>query len=94
MDLTFEWDEEKARENLHKHHISFQEAKTVFDDPFLWTFPDPDHSDDEERYVNIGNSAKHRTLVVVHTDRKTNVRIISCRKATPFERKAYAKRSL
>jgi uncharacterized DUF497 family protein len=47
MELTFEWDEEKAKKNLGKHKVSFEEAKTVYNDPFLWTFPDPEHSDIE-----------------------------------------------
>jgi uncharacterized DUF497 family protein len=88
MELTFEWDEEKAKENLKKHRVSFQEAKTVFNDPFLWTFPDPEHSDIEERYINIGYSSKGRVLVVTHTERGGSIRIISCRKATASERRA------
>lgn len=89
MELHFEWDETKAQENLRKHKVSFEEGKTVFGDPFLWTFPDPDHSDDEERYLSIGYSAKGRVLVVSHTERGGNIRIISCRKATATERRAY-----
>ncbi len=89
MGLTFEWDEEKSRENLRKHKVSFEEAKTVFNDPFLWTFPDQEHSDIEERYVNIGYSAGRRVLVVIHTEREESIRIISCRKATTNERRAY-----
>jgi uncharacterized DUF497 family protein len=89
MELTFEWDEEKARENLKKHKASFEEAKTVYSDPFLWTFPDPEHSDIEQRYVNIGYSSRGRVLVVIHTEREGNIRIISCRKATANERRAY-----
>ena len=91
MRLTFEWDENKATANIQKHHVSFTEAKTIFDDPFLWTFLDSEHSEGEQRYVSIGTSAKGRTLVVVHTERHPNIRIISCRKATASERKAYAK---
>jgi len=55
MELTFEWDEEKARKNLRKHKVSFEEAKTVYNDPFLWTFPDPEHSDIEQRYVTTSD---------------------------------------
>jgi uncharacterized DUF497 family protein len=87
MSLTFEWDEEKAKTNLGKHKVSFEEAKTVFNDPFLMTFPDPAHSDGEQRYLNIGYSSKARVLVVVHTERGVNIRIISCRKATSSERR-------
>ena len=89
MELTFKWDAEKAESNVRKHKVSFEEAKTVFDDPFLLTFPDPDHSASEQRYLNIGTSVKERVLVVIHTERETNIRIISCRKATPNERRAY-----
>ncbi len=89
MELTFEWDEDKARENLRKHRVSFDEAKTIFWDPFSITIPDPDHSMDEERFVDIGASVNGRVLVVVYTERGTNIRLISCRRATPFERKKY-----
>jgi uncharacterized DUF497 family protein len=70
MELTFEWDEEKAATNLRKHKISFDEAKTIFDDPFSLTFPDAAHSDEEQRYVSIGISSKRRVLVIIHTDRR------------------------
>lgn len=63
MPVTYEWDEEKARENLHRHKVAFEEAKTVYDDPLLWSFPDPDHSEHEGRYVNIGYSDRGRVLV-------------------------------
>ncbi len=87
--LTFEWDEEKAQKNLKRHKISFEEAKTVFNDPFLLTFLDSGHSEFEQRSLNIGSSSTGRTLVVIHTERGENIRIISCRKATPKERKIY-----
>jgi hypothetical protein len=89
MALGFEWDEKKAIANRRKHKVSFEEATTVFDDPFLATFPDAEHSGDERRYISIGASSRGRILVVVHTDRGANIRIISCRKATPSERKEY-----
>ena len=89
MSLTFEWDESKARLNFNKHKVSFEEAKTVFDDPFLMTFPDPEHSNFEQRYINIGVSSKKRFLVVIHTEREENIRIISCRKATRSEQRFY-----
>ena len=89
MELIFEWDEDKARENLRKHKISFTEAKTVFLDPFTITIPDPDHSIDEERFVDIGTSVNGRVVVVVYTERDTNIRLMSCRRATPSERRKY-----
>lgn len=89
MALTFEWHREKAIENLRKHNISFEEAKTVFDDPFSITIADPEHSGDEDRYIDIGLSAKRQILVVVYTGRGSNIRIISCRKATKVEQKTY-----
>ncbi|MDO9391569.1 MAG: BrnT family toxin [bacterium] len=89
MKLLFEWDEEKAKTNIKKHGISFDEATTVFLDPFSITIPDPNHSVDEQRYISTGNSDKGRVLVVVYTERRLSIRIISCRKATPTERKQY-----
>lgn len=89
MELTFEWDAEKARANLKKHQVSFEEGKTIFNDPLLWTFPDPDHSGDEQRYLDIGYSVKGQILVVVHTERGASIRLISCRRATLNERRAY-----
>ena len=70
MKLAFEWDEAKARENLKKHKVGFDEGKTIFNDPFLLTFPDIDTSDAEERYVNIGLSIRDRVLVLIHTERQ------------------------
>jgi uncharacterized DUF497 family protein len=87
--LTFEWHAEKARENLRKHNVSFEEARTVFNDPFSITIADPEHSTDEDRYIDIGLSAKGQILVVVYTERGLNIRIISCRKATSAERRIY-----
>ena len=89
MKLTFEWDEVKAKENLLKHKVPFDEGETIFNDPFLLTYPDVDRSETEERYVNIGVSAKDRILVLIHTERRGKVRIISCRKATVRERSDY-----
>jgi uncharacterized DUF497 family protein len=90
MELNFEWDEAKAATNLQRHQISFEEAKTVFNDPFLQTFPDPDHSEDEERYLSIGQSAAGTICIVIHTERQAIIRLISCRKATRKERNDYA----
>ncbi len=87
--LTFEWDEEKAAENLGKHGVSFSEASTIFADPLSRTIPDPLHSDEEDRFIILGESASGHTLVVVHVNREENIRIISARKATPHERRNY-----
>jgi uncharacterized DUF497 family protein len=87
--MQFEWDRGKAEKNLKKHRVSFEDAVTVFLDPFSITNPDPDHSAYEQRYIDIGRSDDGRVLVVVYTERSSNIRIISCRKATPSERKFY-----
>ena len=89
MKLSFEWDAAKATANLKKHRVSFDEATTVLIGSFSITIPDPDHSVDEQRYIDIGISDNGRVLVVVYTERGSNIRIISCRKATPSERKLY-----
>ena len=89
MGLTFEWDEEKAARNLKNHRISFEEAKTVFNDPLSITVADPDHSIDEDRYIDIGISSQGRLLVVVYTERGQNIRLISSRKAIKREQRAY-----
>jgi uncharacterized DUF497 family protein len=89
MKLTFEWDEAKARENFRKHKVPFDEDKTIFNDPFLLTYPDVDSSETEERYINIGLSAKNRILVLIHTERQNKILVISCRKATARERRHY-----
>ena len=87
--LTFEWDANKAGANLSKHQVSFQEATTVFGDPDSLTIPDPAHSQTENRFVILGWSHRGRILVVVHTERGDNVRIISARPASRRERKNY-----
>ncbi len=87
--MEFEWDEVKARENLKKHKVGFDEGKTIFNDPFLLTFPDIDSSETEERRVNIGLSVRNRVLVLIHTERQGKIRIISCRKAKARERRHY-----
>lgn len=97
MKLTFRWDNQKAQSNLDKHQISFDEAKTIFNDPLLVTFPDEFHSENEERWLSIGTSNHNRVLLVVHTEWKILadeivVRIISSRKATPLERQIYEQR--
>jgi uncharacterized DUF497 family protein len=87
--MEFEWDPDKAARNLAKHNVSFQEAATVFGDPLALTFFDPDHSDDEDRFLTWGVSERGRLLIVSHTDRDDRTRIISARAATAKERKAY-----
>jgi len=91
--MEFEWDEEKAKRNLRKHKVSFPEAATVFGDPLSVTFPDPDHSVDEDRFITMGISNRDRVLVVSHTDREDGIRIISARKAVGRERKFYEEES-
>ena len=87
--LTLEWDANKARANLARHTVSFQEATTVFGDPVSLTIPDPAHSQAESRFIVLGRSHQGRLLVVVHTERGDNVRIISVRPASRRERKYY-----
>ncbi|MCT7982855.1 BrnT family toxin [Laspinema sp. A4] len=89
MHLRFEWHEEKAENNLKKHGISFEEAKTVFNDSLSITIADTQHSDNEERYIDIRRSSQGQLLVVVYTKRQANIRIISCPQATKTERKIY-----
>ena len=90
-DLRFEWDEDKNRENIKKHGVSFQEAQTIFLDENAMRFFDPDHSQDEDRFIMLGMSFKLRVLVVCHCHRKndTVIRIISARKADRHEAKGY-----
>ncbi len=87
--MDFEWDPRKAATNLRKHGISFTEAGTVFGDELAITVPDPDHSDEEDRFITIGWSNRRRLLMVSHTDRGGRIRIISARELTRNERKVY-----
>lgn len=88
MSLSFEWDPAKAASNLKKHGVSFEEATTAFSDPLSLTIHDPDHSDDEDRFILLGASEGGRMLVVVHAERgRDRIRIISARPATRRERK-------
>jgi len=89
MPIRFDWDKRKAQNNLRKHRVDFNEASTVFADTLSITIPDPDHSDDEERYVTMGFSNRHRLLVVVHTEGNETIRIISARRADRLERRKY-----
>ena len=87
--MKFEWDPEKARANLTKHGVSFEEASTAFGDPLSLTIRDPDTPQNEPRQVLIGISWFERTLVVVHVELGDTIRIISGRKATRRERREY-----
>lgn len=94
MDLRFEWDEAKAAANLVKHGISFDEAQTVLGDANTITLFDDRHTDVEDRFIDIGMSANGRILVVVYTENEARIRIISCRRATPKERRQYEQRDV
>lgn len=87
--FKFEWDDQKATSNLQKHGVSFDEAVSVFADASALTFSDTDHHEIEERSRTYGISNKERLLVVVHTERRHSVRIISARKATRYEKGIY-----
>lgn len=88
MKVRFVWDPGKDRENQKKHHVSFAEASSIFHNLPLEVFHDPDHSDDEARYIAAGFSERGRVLLVVHCENRTGteIRIISARKATRNER--------
>lgn len=89
--MTFSWDDRKDRANRKKHGVAFEEATTVFADENARVMHDPDHSQDEDRFILLGFSAKLRLLVVAHAYRlkETEIRIISARKANRNERKQY-----
>lgn len=89
--INFQWDENKNRINKHKHNISFEEARTVFFDEKALVIDDPDHSDNEDRFLILGESNKANLLVVCHCYRvsDTVIRIISARKATKNEMSQY-----
>jgi len=94
MRLVFKWNKNKAKRNLKKHKVGFEEARTIFGDPLLVTFSDEEHSEIEDRSISIGLSTNRRLLLVVHTDQEVEetvieIRIISARKATPLERRTY-----
>jgi hypothetical protein len=85
----FEWDDRKAAANLLKHKVSFLEAATVFEDPYVLVEPDPAHSAGESRELAIGFSMKKRVLLVVYVEPEEHIRLISARRATPEERRKY-----
>jgi len=87
--VRFEWDLEKAHKNLAKHHVSFDDAAAVFGDPLAVTIDDPDHSHEEQRLLTTGRSKRQRLIIVAHTHRGGQVRIISARLVTANERSQY-----
>lgn len=88
--VALAWDPGKAKRNLAKHGVSFDDAKTVFDDDLFLVFADPDHSTEESRFIIMGRSKPGRLLVVAYTERSDAIRIISAREATRHERNIYA----
>jgi len=89
MGFAFEFNPAKAANNLKKHRVSFAEAMTVFDDPFVQTFPDDLHSEDEDRSITIGLSSRQRLLFVSHLESDDRIRLIGARPADNAEREAY-----
>ena len=87
--MIYEWDPKKAKANLRKHRVSFEDAATVFLDPFAVTYPDPDHSEEEFREITVGHSTRLGVIFVYHTRRGDRIRIIGARKANAKERKQY-----
>ena len=89
MALDFEWDPAKAEANLKEHGVSFDEATTIFRDTLSITISDSDHSDSEDRFIDIGMSHRMQLLVVSYTERQDKIRIISARQPTRAERRSY-----
>jgi len=89
--LQFVWDRAKAAANLQKHGVDFTEAATAFGDPLSITIPDPAHSEGEERWLLVGQTTAGKLLVVAHTERGDEIRLISARLATRRERENYEK---
>jgi hypothetical protein len=87
--MTFEWDPRKAAANLRKHGVSFHAGAMVLADPLAITWPDPDHSAGEQRFITVGLAPGGRVLLVAHTDRGDRLRIISVRPTTRRERRHY-----
>jgi uncharacterized DUF497 family protein len=89
--IKFEWDKKKDKSNAKKYDVTFEEAQTVFFDEHAIQFFDPEHSEDEDRFILLGTSFKSQTLVVCHCfrEKETNVRIISARKADKDEQQVY-----
>ena len=91
MRVRFTWDGAKAEANHDKHGVSFEEALTAFGDPLARIHDDPDHSERERREIIVGHSARGRLLVVSFTERRQEIRLISARRATRYEREDYEK---
>jgi uncharacterized DUF497 family protein len=94
MRYFFEWDPKKAKQNINKHKVSFERSTTVFEDPHAVSIFDGEHSDEEDRWITMGNDHTGSILVVSHTFRRIHkdscrIRIISSRKATRNERRQY-----
>lgn len=87
--MRFVWDPKKAAANLKKHGVSFEEASTIFGDPFAMTFPDPDHSYDEDRFLTFGLSARGRLIVASQSGPSDTIRLISARLMTAREQRDY-----
>lgn len=87
--MTFDWDDEKAARKLAKHGVAFDEAVSAFDDPLYIDFFDPEHSENEHRYIRVGCSERGRVLVALYTERGSVTRLISARLATKREQQAY-----
>ena len=87
--MEFEWDPAKAERNLREHGVSFRDAATIFRDPLSMTIGDPDHSESEARFIDVGTSHRGDLLVISYTERKNKIRLISARPATRAERKSY-----
>lgn len=87
--MDFDWDPDKAADNVTKHGMTFEEAASIFSDPLAITFPDPDHSTGEERLLTFGISNQGRLLAVIPTERSDTIRIISARTTTRRERGIY-----
>lgn len=92
--MKFDWNDNKAVQNIGKHKVTFQEATTVFDDPYFVVLTDDDHSFDELRYWIIGESIEGRVLLVVYTERHNLTWIISARQATKQEKEVYEEEKL
>jgi uncharacterized DUF497 family protein len=92
--MEFKWDPKKAAKNLRKHKVSFKEAATVFSDPLSATVPDPDHSEEENRYIIVGMANRFRQLIVSFAEQGDCIRIISARELTRTERKTYEEETL
>lgn len=89
--LAFEWNDEKSKANFKKHGIWFEEARTVWSDPHAIEFFDSDHSANEDRFIRVGTSSRHKTLLIVFSEKHGGevIRIVSARKLTNGERKQY-----